>query len=118
MRRTPILILRPGDIWDIEFDPVRGHEQGGRRPALIISGDRFNRARNGLCIVVPITRTNRGIRAQLPIEPPEGGLTSSSVIMCDQVRALSDTRLRKRRGVVGNATLEYVQRTVGLFIDL
>jgi len=108
---------RIGEIWDVDFDPVRGHEQGGSRPALVISNDRFNRMPNGLCIAVPITRTSRGIRAQLPVEPPEGGLISPSVIMCDQARALSITRLRKRRGVVNGATLEHVQQSVGLLID-
>lgn len=108
---------RIGEVWDVDFDPVMGHEQGGRRPALVISNDRFNRTGNGLCIAVPITRTNRGIRVQLPVEPPEGGLASPSVIMCDQARSMSITRLRKRRGVVKRATLEYVQQTVGWLID-
>lgn len=109
-------VPRIGEVWDVIFDPVQGHEQGGRRPALVISIDQFNRARNGLCIVVPITRTNRGIRAQLPVEPPEGGLSSPSVIMCDQVRSVSIARLQKRRGLVRKSTLERVQETVGLLI--
>lgn len=115
--RIPIPILRPGDVWGIVFDPMRGHEQGGRRPALVISNDRFNRVRNGLCIAVPITRTDRGIRVQIPILPPEGGLSSPSVIMCDQVRSLSVTRLKKRRGMVDRQILERVQETVGMLID-
>ncbi len=49
----------------------------------VISNDFFNRVPNGLSIVVPITGTDRGIRYHIRVEPPEGGLTKPSVIMCD-----------------------------------
>jgi mRNA interferase MazF len=99
------------------LDPVRGHEQGGFRPALVISNDAFNQTPHELCVVVPITRTERGARSHIMILPPEGGLTAPSFIMCEQERSLGTTRLRRRRGRVDQATLEQAQRMVGLFID-
>jgi mRNA interferase MazF len=106
-----------GEVWSVLLDPIVGHEQGGMRPALVISNDAFNRLPHGLCIIAPITRTDRHLPTQFAIQAPEGGLSHDSTIMCDQLRAISVLRLRQRRGRVDQATLEEVQALVGLFID-
>ncbi|HWV22990.1 MAG TPA: type II toxin-antitoxin system PemK/MazF family toxin [Thermomicrobiales bacterium] len=106
-----------GDVWDLVLDPKVGHEQGGYRPALVISNDYFNRTPNGLHIVVPITGTDRDIRYHVRLAPPEGGLTKPSVVMCDQARAVSVERFRRRRGAVSLDLLRRVQLMVGEFID-
>src|SRR5438128_11466126 len=46
-----------GEVWLIDLNPVRGHEQAGRRPALVVSDDLFNQGPAGLVIVLPITST-------------------------------------------------------------
>ncbi len=51
-------VPRKGDLIALTFDPQSGHEQRGRRPALVVSNDLFNR-HTGLCIVCPITNTRR-----------------------------------------------------------
>ncbi|MCQ2794138.1 MAG: type II toxin-antitoxin system PemK/MazF family toxin [Bacilli bacterium] len=48
-------MVRQGDIIFIDFDPIKGHEQKGRRPALVISNDIFNRKAGGLALLLPIT---------------------------------------------------------------
>lgn len=108
---------RTGEIWDVVFDPVVGHEQGGFRPGLVLSNDQFNETLHGLCLVAPVTGTDRGVPSQIPIEAPAGGLTKRSVIMCEQVRSVSVLRCRRRRGVLSPETVELVQATVGMFID-
>jgi mRNA interferase MazF len=108
---------RLGEVWSVTFDPVRGHEQGGVRPGLVISNDRFNRTPHTLCILVPLTRTDRGIPSHIPVQPPEGGLRDRSFALCEQVKSLSVSRLHRRLGTVERSTLERVQATVGLFID-
>jgi mRNA interferase MazF len=49
-----------GDLIAVTFDPQSGHEQKGRRPALVISNDLFNQ-RTRLAIVCPITNTKRNV---------------------------------------------------------
>jgi mRNA interferase MazF len=98
-----------GEVWDADLDPVIGHEQGGTRPVLIVSNERFNRSRAGLTLAVPLTRTARGIPWHVPVTPPEGGLTASSVIMTEQARCVSLLRLRDRRGAVTPATMRLVE---------
>ncbi|HEY3999133.1 MAG TPA: type II toxin-antitoxin system PemK/MazF family toxin [Candidatus Xenobia bacterium] len=63
-----------GEIWLADMDPVRGHEQGGRRPVLVVSVDPFNQGPAGLVIVLPMTSRARGIPSHGVVEPPEGGL--------------------------------------------
>jgi len=106
-----------GEIWDVDFDPRVGREQGAIRPALVISNDSFNRVPNGMHFVAPITGTDRNIRFHVRLAPPEGGLTKPSVVMCDQARAQSERRFLRRRGVVAPETVERVQALVGVCID-
>ena len=51
-------VPRKGDFVAVTFDPQSGHEQRGRRPALVVSNDLFNK-HTGLCIACPITNTRR-----------------------------------------------------------
>ncbi|MGI6209653.1 MAG: type II toxin-antitoxin system PemK/MazF family toxin [Anaerolineae bacterium] len=63
-----------GDIWLVDLGPTPGHEQAGRRPALVVSTDAFNQGPAGLVVVLPITTTERGIPLHVPVNPPEGGV--------------------------------------------
>jgi mRNA interferase MazF len=59
-------IPRKGDFITLSFDPQSGREQKGRRPALVVSNDLFNK-HTGLAIVCPITNTARGYPFHLPV---------------------------------------------------
>jgi mRNA interferase MazF len=72
----------------VDFDPVRGHEQGRTRPALIVSNDVLNSSAAGLITVVPITTKARPIRSFFKINPPDAGLPHTGYIICDQVRTI------------------------------
>ncbi len=76
-------------IW-IDFDPQAGHEQMGKRPALVVSHDGFNQ-KMGFAYVCPISKTKRKNPFYVPI--PEGEAVAG-VIMTDQTRSL-DFRARK-----------------------
>ncbi|MGV8125256.1 MAG: endoribonuclease MazF [Candidatus Xenobiia bacterium LiM19] len=79
-----------GDIVELLFSPQQGHEQSGRRPALILSPIEYN-ARTSLCIACPITSKKRGYPFEVSI--PDGYKTRG-VILADQVKSL-DWRCRK-----------------------
>jgi len=107
-----------GEIWNVDLDPVVGHEQGGFRPALVVSSDRLHAIPSQLVTIVPITTTDRGIRAHIRVGPPEGGVVAPSVIITEQVRTISRQRLGRRRGTVSAVTLEAVERRLRYFLDL
>ena len=77
-------IPRQGDLIALSFDPQAGHEQKGRRPAIVVSKTLFNE-RTGLCICCPITTTRRGY--PFHVEVPEG-LPVNGVVMCEQVKSI------------------------------
>lgn len=56
-----VTVFEQGDIVYLDFDPQAGHEQRGRRPALVVSNNLFNRV-SSLTMVCPITHTDKGIR--------------------------------------------------------
>lgn len=105
---------RQGEIWDAQLEPVAGHEQGGRRPVLIVSVDEVSSGPGEMCIVVPLTRTDRGTPLHVRIDPPEGRLTATSFVLPENVRSISRTRLARRRGSVRYDALSEVLRRVHL----
>lgn len=104
------------EVWFAELDPVRGGEQAGRRPVVVLSREAFNSAARGLVVVAPLTSTDSGVRLHVGIDPPEGGLRQRSFAMPDMVRSVSRERLLDRWGLVRPDTLEELVRRVRVII--
>ena len=107
-----------GEVWQLDFDPVRGREQGGRRPALVLSADTYNSGPSGLIVVAPLTTRDKRVPLHVRIEPPEGGLARTSFVKIDDVRAVAKTRLGRRLGSVTPATLESAEASLRILLDL
>jgi mRNA interferase MazF len=101
-------IPRKGDLITLSFDPQTGHEQKGRRPALVVSNDLFNR-HTGLAIVCPITNTDRGFPFHLPV-PAASSLMR--FVMVEQVKSV-DYAMRRAR-FVEQASKEFVDDVLNL----
>lgn len=84
---------------------------------LVISNDGFNGLRNDLYVVMPVTGTDRGLTFQYKIHGREAGLSKHSVIMCDQVRAISSLRFLQLRGRVSVGTLAAVRERLERFVE-
>ena len=98
-------VPRKADFVTITFDPQSGHEQRGRRPALVVSNTLFNR-HTGLAIVCPITNTDRQFPFHVAIvdNPKVTGF-----IMVEQVKSIDfRTRKAKRIGKASDGLLEEV----------
>jgi mRNA interferase MazF len=78
------LIPAKGDFISVTFDPQSGHEQMGRRPALVISSYLFNE-KTGLAIVCPVTSTDRNWPLHVRL-PKTCALTG--VVMVEQVKSI------------------------------
>lgn len=105
---------RQGEVWQVDFNPTRGREQSGIRPAVVISVDRFNSGSAELAIVVAITTTPWEVPFHVRIAPPEGGQDRVGYAMADHVRSVSVERLIRRRGRVSPETLRRVVKIVRL----
>jgi mRNA interferase MazF len=108
-----------GEIWLADLNPIRGHEQAGTRPVLVFSTDLFNHGPAGLVFVIPLTRSDRRIPAHIPLDPPEGGVSSRSYILCDALRSISKDRLQGRPwGVISTDTMQRVEDTIRALLEL
>jgi len=107
-----------GEVWLADLGATRGHEQGGRRPVLVLSVDIFNAGLAELVIVLPLTSTIRKIQAHIPINPPEGGLRRSSAILCDAIRSVTRDCLIARWGLVSDVKLSAVEDAVRILLGV
>lgn len=107
-----------GEVWQIDFDPVQGHEQGGTRPGLVLSNDTYNHSAAQMVIVAPITSRFRNIPMRVPVDPPEGGLRARSFIKCEDLRAVSTTRLSRRLGTLSPGTIAEVADRLRILLNL
>ena len=88
----PRYVPRQGDIVWLSFEPQAGHEQKGRRPALVLSPVEYN-AKVGLALFCPITSQIKGYTFEVRIPP---GLVVSGAILSDQAKSL-DWRARRAK---------------------
>jgi mRNA interferase MazF len=107
-----------GEIWLADLSPVRGHEQAGKRPCLVVSVDLFNQSPAGLVIVLPVTAKAKGIRSHVCIDPPEAGIKETSYIKCEDVCSISTERLTSRWGAVSPDTLTEVEDRLRILTGL
>lgn len=94
-----------GDLVWLEFDPQSGHEQAGRRPAIVISHGDYNK-KVGLAVFCPVTSQAKGYPFEVRLP---AGLSISGVVLSDQVKSL-DWRARRavKIGSVPKPVLEQV----------
>jgi mRNA interferase MazF len=91
-------IPKKGDFVALTFDPQSGHEQKGRRPALVVSNTLFNE-RTGLAIVCPLTTTDRKYPFHVPVT---GNPNVTGFVMVEQVKSI-EYRARKIK-MIGKAS--------------
>ena len=115
MPRTPS--PSRGDVWLVSLDPTTGHEVQKTRPAVVVSSNLYNR-HNWVVVVMPLTSHNAAEYDQVLIEPPEGGVTSKSVTLPDQIRTVDRRRLFKRLGRVAQDTMDKIDRSLKIVLDL
>jgi mRNA interferase MazF len=114
VRRRGAYIPERGDAVWITLDPQAGHEQAGRRPALVLSPSAYN-GRVGLALLCPITSRVKGYPFEVPLP---AGLPIEGVVGADQVKSL-DWRARKaaRIGAVPEEVLTQVVSRLRTLLD-
>lgn len=109
--------LAPGVVAWAALEPVRGREQGGHRPVLIVASAGYLDAVTTLVIVLPITTIDREWPNHVRVEGPSG-LDRPSWVMTEQPRTLSRDRLTGVAGEVSIGCLTAVRTWLGDFLDL
>lgn len=105
--------MKQGEIWNLYLDPVSGKEQGGRRPAVIISGNLLNQYLE-VVIVCPLTTRIKNYKGNLILEPTrENGLDQKSEVLTFHIRSVSKIRLDKKIGSIPQKEVEFIKSTLG-----
>lgn len=77
-------MVKQGDIIKVNFNPQKGHEQAGYRPAIVVSNDYFN-AHCAMTLVCPITNTNNHYPLHIPLD---ARVATTGVILCEHIKSL------------------------------
>ncbi|MCU1480007.1 MAG: ndoA [Subtercola sp.] len=110
--------LRRGMVVWAELDPVRGREQAGRRPALVIASDLYLQQADTLAIIVPATTTDRGWPNHVALRGSNLALAQQTYAMTEQPRAITRERLHDVAGVVDTETMQEVDAWLRDFLAL
>lgn len=103
-------MIRQGEVYWLEFGTAKGASPAGRRPALIVQHDRFNRSAIATTVVVAITSNPRLALMPGNVRLPRGeaGLPRPSVVNISQIRTIDRTKLRERTGAIRTPKLRQV----------
>jgi mRNA interferase MazF len=112
--------VQRGDVFEAKLDPVEGSEQGGVRPVVIVSRDTIN-TYSPIVIIAPISKLANFARvypSQLTLQAGAGGLTMASVVMAEQVRTISKTRLTRQMGSLSPTLLQQLDEKLKIALGL
>lgn len=99
--------LLRGQIYMADLNPVRGHEQAGVRPVLILSGSLSNASSN-MAIILPMTGARQRLKFPYAMRLRSVTMRRPSWVLPRQIRAVSDERMREYVGRVSNAELKSI----------
>ena len=111
-------MIKRGEIYYADLSPVKGSEQGGVRPCLIIQNDVGNKF--SPCTIVAII-TTRTTKAKLPTQlwlPTSCGLPRNSMVECEQIRTIDKKRLGEKCGEVDPQTMQKVNECLKISVGI
>jgi len=108
---------RRGEVWLVNWNPARGSEQAGKRPAVVIQNNIGNE-KASTTIVAAISSSVKIFPMNIKVEPPEGGLDLVSIVKTSQILTVDKNRLEKKLGQLTRETMEKVNQAIKLSLDL
>jgi len=110
--------LRRGMVVWAELDPVRGREQAGRRPALVVASDQFLEQADTLAIIVPCTTRDRGWPNHVRLTGQSLNLPDETFAMTEQPRTVTRERLFEVAGRIDVSVMHEVDMWLRDFLAL
>ena len=114
-----VTLCKRGEVYFADLNPVRGREQGGRRPVLIIQNDIGNR-HSPVTIVAAITSavSERAYPTEVRLAAGLGGLPRESAVLRNQIKTIDKERLEQRLGQLDAAAMRQVDEAIKLSLGL
>jgi mRNA interferase MazF len=110
--------LRRGSVVWLDLDPVKGHEQSGHRPALVIASAGYLSRATSIAIVLPVTTTDRGWPNHIRLRGDSLDLDRPSFAMTEQPRTIDRRRITSTAGTVDPETMHEVDVWLRDFLAL
>ena len=103
--------INQGDIYLVNLNPIKGHEQGGLRPVVVLQNSILNRNLNTI-VTAPLTSNldSRGLMTTYFLPKKMSGLHKDSVALLYQIRTIDKTRLKKEIGHISKKDFEDLKR--------
>ncbi len=111
-------MVRRGEIYLVNLERGRGREQQGTRPALIIQSDEGNEFAASTIIAAMSTQASGSFLFRVEVKPQDSGLREASTVMLDQLRTISQERLREPIGRVPPSVMAEVDRAMHISLGL
>jgi mRNA interferase MazF len=108
-------------IFWVSLDPVKGSEQGGKRPVLVISPDEINQSLPllGILSITTFKETRKIYPTELLLKAEETGLGRDSIVMAHQVRVISKERIGDECGKIESFELkEKIKTIIRKYLDI
>jgi mRNA interferase MazF len=112
-------VLR-GDVFMASLEPVEGSEQGGTRPVVVVSRNAINE-HSPVVVIASITdaaNKKKIYPSHVQVPCHAGGLTMDSVVVCEQIRAISKTRLKRALGTFDRTIMTRIEAALKITLDL
>ena len=105
--------MRQGELWYADLNPVKGSEQAGFRPVVVISGNLMNEYLNTV-ICCPLTSKIKNYHGNVVLQPDaQNKLKVTSEILTAQIRCIARERLVKKIGAISTTQVDKIKETLG-----
>ncbi len=109
--------MKQGEIWYASLNPIKGQEQSGFRPVVIVSGNLLNTYLN-LVICCPLTTKIKNYKGNIVLQPTKNNkLKQASEILVFHIRSISKDRLTKKIGEITEQEIKIIKNTVNELLD-
>lgn len=111
-------MIRQGEVYWLHFGPPEGSAPAGRRPAVVVQHDRFNRSAISTTVVAAVTSNLRlgAMPGNVRLRRGEAGLPRASVVNVSQIRTIDRARLEERVGVLGAGKMREILKGLALLL--
>jgi len=111
-------MIRRGEVYLADLNPVRGHEQGGTRPVLVIQNDIGNEYSSTTIVAAITSRTKSHMPIHVKVAAGESRLAKDSIVLLEQIRTLDKERLMRKLGGLAQEKMQEVDLALHKSLDL
>lgn len=112
------MVIKRGDVFYADLNPVVGSEQAGVRPVLVVQNNIGNKYSPTVIVIAITSKTKPVLPTHIPIKSKYSGLPKDSVILVEQIRTLDKSRLKNKICTLNYKDMEKVKEAIKISINI